>query len=86
VPRVSTGDILRDAVLSDSALGRAARAIMDAGSLVDDETMIGIVRDRLSQPDARSCFVLDGFPRTVAQAERRRRDTAAAGAGRRAPR
>jgi adenylate kinase len=69
VPRVSTGDILRDAVLSDSALGRAARAIMDAGSLVDDETMIGIVRDRLSQPDARTGFVLDGFPRTVVQAD-----------------
>ena len=69
VPRVSTGDILRDAVLSGSALGQAARAIMDAGRLVDDETMIGIVRDRLAQADARDGFVLDGFPRTVAQAE-----------------
>jgi adenylate kinase len=69
VPRVSTGDILRDAVISGSPLGQAARAVMDAGRLVDDETMIGIVRDRLRQPDARRGFVLDGFPRTVVQAE-----------------
>jgi len=69
VPRVSTGDMLRDAVLGDTAIGRTARAVMDAGRLVDDETMIGIVRDRLAQPDARVGFVLDGFPRTVVQAE-----------------
>jgi adenylate kinase len=69
VPRVSTGDMLRDAVLGDTTIGRTARTIMDAGRLVDDQTMIGIVRDRLSQPDARVGFVLDGFPRTVAQAE-----------------
>jgi adenylate kinase len=69
VPRVSTGDILRDAVLSGSALGQRARDVMDAGRLVDDETMIGIVRDRLAQPDALDGFVLDGFPRTVAQAD-----------------
>ena len=69
VPRVSTGDMLRDAVLGDTAIGRTARAVMDGGRLVDDETMIGIVRDRLAQPDARVGFVLDGFPRTVVQAE-----------------
>ncbi len=69
VPRVSTGDMLRDAVLGDTAIGRTAKAVMDAGRLVDDEIMIGIVRDRLGQSDARAGFVLDGFPRTVVQAE-----------------
>ena len=69
VPRVSTGDILRDAVLGNTELGGRARAVMDAGRLVDDDTMIGIVRDRLAQADARTGFVLDGFPRTVAQAD-----------------
>lgn len=69
VPRVSTGDMLRDAVLGDTVIGRTARTIMDVGRLVDDETMVGIVRDRLAQPDARVGFVLDGFPRTVVQAE-----------------
>ena len=69
VPRVSTGDMLRDAVLGDTEIGRTARTVMDAGRLVDDGTMIGIVRDRLAQQDTRVGFVLDGFPRTVAQAE-----------------
>ncbi len=69
VPRVSTGDMLRDAVLGDTEIGRTARSVMDAGRLVDDETMIGIVRDRLAQADAHDGFVLDGFPRTVVQAE-----------------
>jgi adenylate kinase len=68
VLRVSTGDILRDAVQAGSELGRRAKAIMDAGRLIDDETMIGIVTERLARPDAGSGFVLDGFPRTVAQA------------------
>lgn len=68
VPRVSTGDILRDAVQAGSELGRRAKAIMDAGRLVDDDTMIGIVTERLGRKDAGSGFVLDGFPRTVAQA------------------
>ena len=69
VRRISTGDILREAVQEGSPLGRAARAIMDAGRLVSDDIMIGIVRDRLSRPDAERGFVLDGFPRTVPQAE-----------------
>lgn len=69
VPHVATGDILRDAVEAGSPLGRAAAAIMDAGQLVGDEIVIGIVRHRLRRPDAATGFVLDGFPRTVPQAE-----------------
>jgi adenylate kinase len=67
-PNISTGDILRDAVRSESELGRRAKATIDAGGLVDDQLMIGIVRERLARPDAVRGFVLDGFPRTVAQA------------------
>ena len=66
--KVSTGDILREAVQSGTPLGLKAKATIDAGKLVDDATMIGIVRERLLQPDAMRGFVLDGFPRTVAQA------------------
>ncbi len=69
IPRVSTGDILRDAVQEGSDLGRRAKAVMDAGRLLDDETMIGIVSERLTRRDAGAGFVLDGFPRTVAQAQ-----------------
>jgi adenylate kinase len=68
VPKISTGDILREAVHDGTALGLKARTIMDRGELVNDEIMIGIVRDRLGRPDAARGFVLDGFPRTVAQA------------------
>jgi adenylate kinase len=69
VPRVSTGDILRAAVLGQTEIGRQAKAIMNAGRLVSDDLVIGIVRDRLAEPDARQGFVLDGFPRTLVQAE-----------------
>jgi len=69
IPRISTGDILRDAVTAGSELGRAARTTMEAGRLVSDEIMIGVVRERLQKKDADTGFVLDGFPRTVAQAE-----------------
>ena len=69
IPKVSTGDILREAVQADTPLGRAARAVMDSGRLVGDDLMVGIVRDRLLRADAAQGFVLDGFPRTVAQAE-----------------
>ncbi len=69
IPRVSTGDILRDAVQSGSEMGVAAKIVMDAGRLVSDEIMIGIITERLSRPDAADGFVLDGFPRTVGQAE-----------------
>jgi len=68
LPKISTGDILREAVHSDTELGRIARATMDAGNLVSDDVMVGIVRERLARPDAQRGFVLDGFPRTVIQA------------------
>jgi adenylate kinase len=66
--KISTGDILRDAVQAQSELGLRARVVMDRGELVGDEVMIGIVKERLGRPDAAAGFVLDGFPRTVAQA------------------
>jgi adenylate kinase len=69
VPQISTGDLLRAAVAAGTELGRHAKAIMDAGKLVDDATMLGIIRERLGQPDARRGFILDGFPRTIAQAD-----------------
>jgi adenylate kinase len=68
LPKISTGDILREAVQAGTELGRAARATMEAGNLVGDDVMIGIVRERLDKDDARCGFVLDGFPRTVFQA------------------
>lgn len=68
LPKISTGDILREAVQGDTALGRIAKATMDAGNLVGDDVMIEIVRERLAREDARRGFVLDGFPRTVVQA------------------
>jgi len=68
LPKISTGDILREAVHADTEMGRAAKVTMDAGNLVSDEVMIGIVRERLDREDARNGFVLDGFPRTVGQA------------------
>lgn len=69
VPKISTGDILREAIKDGSDLGRRAKTMMDQGKLVDDTTMIGVIRERLSRPDVRRGFLLDGFPRTVAQAE-----------------
>ena len=70
VPHISTGDMLRAAVREGTELGRVAKEIMDAGGLVGDEIMIGIVRERLAKPDADTRgYILDGFPRTVAQAE-----------------
>ncbi len=69
VPQVSTGDILRAAVAAGTPLGKEAKAYMDRGALVPDEVVIGIVRDRLGEPDCRKGYLLDGFPRTVAQAE-----------------
>lgn len=68
LPKISTGDILREAVQSETELGCAAKATMDAGTLVGDDVMIGIVQERLDRDDARPGFVLDGFPRTVVQA------------------
>jgi adenylate kinase len=68
VPKISTGDILREAVAAATELGRIARETMDAGNLVGDDVMIGIIEERLSRADATRGFVLDGFPRTVVQA------------------
>ncbi|HEU4515802.1 MAG TPA: adenylate kinase [Steroidobacteraceae bacterium] len=69
VPQVSTGDLLREAVAAGTELGREAKAVMDAGQLVDDRTMLGIIRERLARPDAKRGFILDGFPRTIVQAD-----------------
>lgn len=69
VPVISTGDILRAAVRAKSRLGRSARATMEAGGLVSDETVVGLVRGRLAKPDTSIGFILDGFPRTLAQAD-----------------
>jgi len=69
VPQVSTGDLLREAVAAGTPLGRAAKVVMDAGQLVADDIMLGIIRERLARPDAARGFILDGFPRTIAQAD-----------------
>jgi len=68
LPKISTGDILRESVQSGTEIGRAAKETMEAGNLVGDDIMIAIVQDRLNRDDARCGFVLDGFPRTVVQA------------------
>ena len=69
VPHVATGDMLREAVATKTPLGLEAKRHMDSGGLVPDEVVIGLVGERLAQPDAKAGVVLDGFPRTVAQAE-----------------
>lgn len=69
IPEISTGDILRSAVRKGTPLGQEAKSYMDRGALVPDEVMVGIVRERLAQADTERGFILDGFPRTVAQAE-----------------
>ncbi len=69
IPQVSTGDMLRAAVKDGTPLGREAKAYMDRGALVPDGVIIGLVRERLQQPDCARGYILDGFPRTVAQAE-----------------
>ena len=69
IPQISTGDILRKHLAEGTPLGLRAKEIMAAGGYVDDETMLAIIRERLSQADAAQGFILDGFPRTVAQAE-----------------
>ena len=68
IPQVSTGDLLRAAVARGSELGLKARAAMEAGGLVDDALVLGLIRERLAEPDARAGFILDGFPRNLAQA------------------
>lgn len=69
IPQISTGDILRAAVKEGTELGQQAKAYMDDGKLVPDEIVIGIVTERLQEPDCSNGFILDGFPRTVAQAD-----------------
>ncbi len=69
IPQISTGDILRAAVKEGTPMGVKAKSFMDAGGLVPDEVVVGIVRERLQKPDCADGFILDGFPRTVAQAD-----------------
>ena len=69
IPHVSTGDMLRAAVSEGTELGKRAKAIMDAGDLVPDDVIVGIVDERLAKPDAAGGFLLDGFPRTSVQAD-----------------
>ncbi|RLA92796.1 MAG: adenylate kinase [Deltaproteobacteria bacterium] len=69
IPQISTGDILREAVKNKTPLGLEAKTYMDSGKLVPDDVVIGIIQDRLKQPDCEKGFILDGFPRTVVQAE-----------------
>jgi adenylate kinase len=68
IPQVSTGDMLREAVANGTRFGLKAKAVMDAGNLVPDELVLGIISERLSLPDAEQGFILDGFPRTTQQA------------------
>jgi adenylate kinase len=69
IPQISTGDLLREAVGKATALGLKAKAAMDAGKLVDDATVLGMICERLAKPDAQKGFILDGFPRNIVQAE-----------------
>jgi adenylate kinase len=69
IPQISTGDMLRAAVNAGTALGLAAKKVMDAGALVSDELIIGLVSDRLRGPDCREGYLFDGFPRTIPQAD-----------------
>ena len=69
IPTISTGDMLRDAVARETPIGLKAKAYMDAGDLVPDEVIIGIVIDRISKPDCVNGYILDGVPRTIVQAE-----------------
>jgi adenylate kinase len=69
IPQLSTGDMLRAAVAAGTPVGLKAKAVMDRGDLVSDEIVVGIIADRIEEQDAKRGFILDGFPRTVAQAE-----------------
>src|SRR3982751_2658701 len=69
IPQISTGDMLRAAVKAGTPLGLAAKKVMDSGALVSDDIIIGLVKERLQEPDCRKGYLFDGFPRTIPQAE-----------------
>ena len=69
IPQISTGDMLREAVKAETSLGLKVKAVMDRGDLVTDDTIIALVKDRISQPDCENGFLFDGFPRTIPQAD-----------------
>lgn len=69
IPQISTGDMLRAAVKADTPLGREAKKVMDSGGLVSDDIILGLIKERLQEPDCRNGYLFDGFPRTIAQAE-----------------
>ena len=81
IPQVATGEILRDAMMRQTPLGKKIKPIYDSGGLVPDDVMVELIRERLSEPDAADGFVLDGFPRTTGQAEALDRMFAETGSG-----